>query len=154
MVGDNNIEPHDSKGRVEVFYNGTWRTVCSDSYYWDFTNANIVCRQLGFPGALMTARTSQSRRRASGQREMWFRSKCEGDETEVTNCYHDRWSSYCSNRKEAYVRCITGDDFFFVLTWNDAYEETIGATQYIVTRYILSRDHDLLRSFNNHTTVY
>ncbi|CAH3104910.1 unnamed protein product, partial [Porites lobata] len=107
LVGDNNIEPHGSKGRVEVVYNGTWRKVCGDSYYWDFTHANIVCRQLGFPGALVTARTSQSRRRDSGLREMWFRSRCEGNETEVTNCYHDRWSSYCSNRKEAYVTCIT-----------------------------------------------
>ena len=112
LVGDNNIEPHGSKGRVEVVYNGTWRKVCGDDYYWDFTHANIVCRQLGFPGALVTARTSQSRRRASGLREMWFRSRCEGNETEVTNCYQDRWSSYCSKRNEAYVKCITGDELF------------------------------------------
>ena len=113
LVVDNSIEPHGSKGRVEVFYNGTWGPVCGD-YHWDFTDANIVCRQLGFPGALVTARTSQSRRRASGQREMWFRSpRCEGNEMDLTNCYHNGWSSYCYDRKEAYVKCITGDESFF-----------------------------------------
>ena len=142
-----------------MFYNGTWGPVCGDSY-WDFTDANIVCRQLGFPGALVTARTSQSRRRASGQREMWFRSRrCEGNETDLTNCYHDGWSSYCSYRKEAYVTCITGDEFCFVFAWNDAYEEIIGTTQYIVTRYICCQETNIFcdrsittQQFINHTS--
>ena len=36
------------EGRVEVCHNQTWWAV-SGSYYWDFTDATVVCRHLHYP---------------------------------------------------------------------------------------------------------
>ena len=36
-----------SDGRVEVYYSGQWRSVCSTSSYFRTNEATTVCRQLG-----------------------------------------------------------------------------------------------------------
>ena len=93
-----------SRGRVEVFYNGTWGTVCDD--YWDLTDAKVVCRQLGFGGAV-AANTFG----AFGQGKIWMDDvQCRGHEISLKECGHNRWGiNNCHHYEDAGVICTTGD---------------------------------------------
>lgn len=60
----NGSGPHE--GRVEVFHERRWGTVCDD--VWDKKDGDVVCRMLGYQGATevhKTGRFGQGRKRSS-----------------------------------------------------------------------------------------
>ena len=91
-----------SSGRVEVWYNGTWGTICDDS--WDLQDANVVCRQLGYDGALLAPNDAAF---GQGIGQIWLDDvKCKGNETLISQCSHEGWGVHdCGHVKDAGVVC-------------------------------------------------
>uniref|UniRef100_UPI00398F8367 soluble scavenger receptor cysteine-rich domain-containing protein SSC5D-like n=1 Tax=Pristiophorus japonicus TaxID=55135 RepID=UPI00398F8367 len=87
-------------GRVEVYNNSTWGTVCDHN--WDILDASIVCSQLKC-GAAMSVSTSF----ATGVGPIWLDNVgCVGTEATINQCPADlRNISNCTHSQDAGVTC-------------------------------------------------
>ena len=89
-----------NEGRVEMYKNGTWGTLCDNS--WDINGANVVCRMLGFPRAISAFGYAQF---GQGKGVIWHVS-CNGNETNIGECHHSRSESRnCDHERDAGVTC-------------------------------------------------
>lgn len=104
MVGGGTIVSH---GRIEVFHDGVWGTVCR--YFRDKEHANVVCRQLGYGGGLIVPSSAAF---GPGKGVIWMsRLRCNGDEKSITACGHAGWGvTYDNHHYDASVICTpTGE---------------------------------------------
>ena len=99
LVGGNTL----LEGRVEVFFNGDWGTVCD--YNWDLTEATVVCHQLGYAIAVEAPRSAFF---GAGSGPSWYQYVyCTGTERNLTECnsYTYNSGSACSHSRDAGVVC-------------------------------------------------
>ncbi|XP_019524709.1 PREDICTED: deleted in malignant brain tumors 1 protein [Hipposideros armiger] len=97
---------HRCEGRVEVFYNGTWGTVCDDN--WDLTDARVVCQQLSCGEAVSAP--AQSYFEGGIGPIILSDIQCTGNEATVWQCTHNGWFSHnCGHHEDASAIC-TGVD--------------------------------------------
>ncbi|KAK9397336.1 deleted in malignant brain tumors 1 protein-like [Crotalus adamanteus] len=89
-------------GRLEVFHNGLWGTVCDDS--WGIEDARVVCRQLGCASAILALRESHFGR---GTGRIWMDEvRCVGTESFLNQCPSRPWGDNdCHHGEDAGVVC-------------------------------------------------
>ncbi|XP_071503572.1 scavenger receptor cysteine-rich domain-containing protein DMBT1-like [Diadema antillarum] len=94
----------DAQGRVEIYYDGQWGTVCDD--LWDIEEANVVCRMLGFEGAFHYSCCAEH---GEGSGPILQGVECTGAETNLADCQHNGYGQLCGHDKDAGVKCIPTD---------------------------------------------
>uniref|UniRef100_A0A8C5CVQ9 Lysyl oxidase homolog n=1 Tax=Gadus morhua TaxID=8049 RepID=A0A8C5CVQ9_GADMO len=91
-----------NEGRIEVFYQGEWGTICDDDF--SLANAQVLCRQLGFVSATGWAHSAKY---GKGQGKIWLDNVlCNGGEKSIDACKSRGWgSSDCTHDEDAGVVC-------------------------------------------------
>ena len=94
----------DYQGTVKLYNSkkNTFETVCDDG--WDLNDAHVVCRMLGFPGALDAAVRSEYSEPPPSYVSL-SAVQCNGTEESIYACPHE-YVSYCSKSRSAGVKCV------------------------------------------------
>uniref|UniRef100_A0A8C1KT47 Soluble scavenger receptor cysteine-rich domain-containing protein SSC5D n=1 Tax=Cyprinus carpio TaxID=7962 RepID=A0A8C1KT47_CYPCA len=98
LVGGNN----SCAGRVEVYYNGEWGTVCDD--YWGVANTAVVCRELGCDE---TSNTMRAVHFGPGSGKIWMDNvRCSGSESSIFDCSKTKMGDHnCRHSEDVGVVC-------------------------------------------------
>ena len=91
------------EGRVEIYHQGNWGTVCNDG--WDIKDANVICSMLGYSGALRADKTF-----GHGVGEIILDNvNCAGTEESIVNCQHNGYNIHnCHHSEDVGVVCFSG----------------------------------------------
>ena len=97
LVGGNGV----NSGRLEVFANGGWGQVCDDVFDTNLNGPNVVCRDLGFAGAV-----SQANDPGNGDFFLLDQVTCTGTEAQLLQCAHDPFGvEDCASSEAVFITC-------------------------------------------------
>ena len=94
--------PTRNCGRVEIFHNSTWGTICDDG--WGYLDADVACRQLGY---VHYERKYTNAYFGQGEGPIWLDNlKCSSSDNAMVECRHRGWGVHdCEHDEDAGVCC-------------------------------------------------
>lgn len=94
-----------SQGRVEVFYQGKWGTVCQQNF--DQKAASVLCRTLGYSGQYAAVRQKVYFGEGYSRSKVWLGNiTCNGNETSLFNCQMNPFGkSGCYHSQDVGIDC-------------------------------------------------
>ena len=98
----------DNEGRLEIFYDGAWGTVCDD--FWTRPDADVACRALGFPAGSVDElfRNAYFGAGSEDQDIVLDDLRCRGKESSLLGCESRAVGTHnCSHAEDVGVRCVT-----------------------------------------------
>ncbi|XP_052773120.1 neurotrypsin-like [Mya arenaria] len=97
--------PNSYQGRVEIYLNNTWGTICDDSF--DNEDAQVVCRMLGLSRSGAVAKSSAYFGPGSSSMPILLDDiSCSGSESSVLSCSHRPIETHnCGHGEDAGVIC-------------------------------------------------
>ncbi|XP_046565731.1 neurotrypsin-like [Haliotis rubra] len=98
------VSPLDNGvGRLEVYYDGQWGTVCDDDF--DTAEAVVVCRQLGRYHSGFKPRAIPTFGYGTGK--IWLDDvRCDGSELMLSSCNHRQWGDHdCTHDEDVGIIC-------------------------------------------------
>lgn len=98
------------EGRVEIYVDGQWGTVCDD--FWGLADGVVACQQLGYGTVYDTLRFAQF----GGNTDIPIVADnlhCIGNEDRLQNCYgiFGNTSHNCDHTEDAGIICINASKF-------------------------------------------
>ena len=105
----------EHEGRVEVYYSGSWGTVCDHD--WDIKDADVVCRMLEYSSAAAAVHRSYF---GEGSGFVLLDNvNCSGSESSLSSCSHNGWGTHnCNHGDGAGVICTYAGIFNIVYTFH------------------------------------
>ena len=94
---------HAREGRLEVYHNGSWGTVCDDGF--GYAEARVVCHSLGF-GYVGGWKSAEDYGVGTGT--IWLDDvQCGGTESHLGDCSHAKWGVHdCTDYEDVAVLCF------------------------------------------------
>ncbi|XP_036377882.1 adhesion G protein-coupled receptor E3-like isoform X2 [Megalops cyprinoides] len=111
QIGDFQVRLVDGKdscsGRVEVFHEKKWGTVCDDG--WDMNDARVVCREVDCGSAKSAPGNAHF---GPGKGKVWMgHVQCSGHEDSLKDCSNPSFGLFsCPHSKDAGVVCSGGTE--------------------------------------------